>query len=311
MLEVIDLVKHYTVKNGLIGRGVIKAVDGVSFKITRGTTMGLVGESGSGKTTLGRAILRLNGDISGKVLFNGVDLATLKREELRKLRPKMQLIFQDAYVSLSPRMPVGEIISEAVSEHAIVAKRERDMYIDGVMRECGLLPSHRSRYPHEFSGGQRQRICIARALALNPEFIVCDEPTSALDVSVQAQMINLLRDLQAERKLTYLFISHDLSVVKHMCDDIAVMYMGKLVELAGKRELFEEPMHPYTKALMSSIPSLDPDRRVSGAAHNNIERPQTGCGFHPRCAECTKRCRYETPEMREISPGHFVACHLA
>ena len=246
IMEVRNLKKYYPIKAGMFGRvvGQVRAVDGVSFRIRRGTTMGLVGESGCGKTTVGKTLLRLNDKTSGDVLFKGKELFDLTKHELRKIRPQLQIIFQDPYSSLSPRMPVGEIIGEAVREHKLVPDAEFDDYITKIMRACGLQPYHKDRYPHEFSGGQRQRICIARALALNPDFIVCDEPVSALDVSIQAQIINLLEDLQKQFSLTYLFISHDLSVVEHISDTVGVMYLGDMVEYGTKKDIFAKPMHP-------------------------------------------------------------------
>ena len=266
ILQVKDLKMHFPIKSGIISHtvGYVKAVDGVTFNLQRGMTMGLVGESGCGKTTTGRAILRLYDNItSGSVQFNGQDVYALSKKDLRAMRPKMQIIFQDPFSSLSPRMPVGEIIGEAVREHNIVSKEEYNDYIDTIMDNCGLQPFHKDRYPHEFSGGQRQRICIARALALNPEFIVCDEPVSALDVSIQAQIINLLNDLQEKYKLTYLFISHDLSVVEHISDAVGVMYLGNLVEYGPKEKIFGNPLHPYTKALFSAIPVPDPTVKMN------------------------------------------------
>ena len=265
ILEVDNLKKYFPIKGGFLGgaKGSVKAVDGVSFKIKRGTTMGLVGESGCGKSTTGRTILRLIEKTDGTVKFNGQDIYGLNKKEMKDLRTKMQIIFQDPYSSLSPRLPVGEIIGEAVREHNIVSKKDYNDYLDKVMSDCGLAPYHKDRYPHEFSGGQRQRICIARALALNPEFIVCDEPVSALDVSIQAQIINLLKDLQEKRHLTYLFISHDLSVVEHISDTIGVMYLGSMVEYGSKESIFANPRHPYTKALFSAIPIPDPDRKMN------------------------------------------------
>ena len=261
ILMVNQLKKYFPIKDGMLAKtvGHVKAVDGVTFNLKRGTTMGLVGESGCGKTTTGRTILRLAGEkTSGQVLFNGQEVYDLSSKEMRALRTKMQIIFQDPFSSLSPRLPVGEIIGEAVREHNLVPKAEFDDYIDKVMDDCGLQPFHKVRYPHEFSGGQRQRICIARALALNPEFVVCDEPVSALDVSIQAQIINLLKDLQAKHNLTYLFISHDLSVVEHISDTVGVMYLGNLVEYGETEDIFKNPLHPYTKALFSAIPVPDP-----------------------------------------------------
>ena len=261
ILMVNRLKKYFPIKGGMVSKtvGYVKAVDGVTFNLRRGTTMGLVGESGCGKTTTGRTILRLSGEkTGGQVLFNGQEVYDLSARELRKLRTKMQIIFQDPFSSLSPRLPVGEIIGEAVREHGLVPAAEFDDYIDHVMDQCGLQPFHKDRYPHEFSGGQRQRICIARALALNPEFVVCDEPVSALDVSIQAQIINLLKELQEQHKLTYLFISHDLSVVEHISDTVGVMYLGNLVEYGATDDIFSHPLHPYTEALFSAIPVPDP-----------------------------------------------------
>lgn len=316
ILELHDLKKYFPIKAGMFGRvvGNVKAVDGVTFSIKRGTTMGLVGESGCGKTTVGKTILRLNDKTSGDVLFDGIEVHDLDKKELRAMRPRMQIIFQDPYSSLSPRLPVGEIIGEAVREHKIVPEKEFDEYITRIMRSCGLQPYHKDRYPHEFSGGQRQRICIARALALNPEFIVCDEPVSALDVSIQAQIINLLEDLQKEYGLTYLFISHDLSVVEHISDTIGVMYLGSLVETGKKRPIFDNPLHPYTKALFSAIPMPDPtvkmNRIILEGSIPSPANPPSGCKFHTRCRECMEKCRTETPELRDMGDGHCVACHL-
>ncbi len=317
ILEVNDLKKYFPIKGGFISHtiGHVKAVDGVTFKLKRGTTMGLVGESGCGKTTTGRAILRLGGDITGgNVIFNGQDVYALSPKEMRKLRTKMQIIFQDPFSSLSPRLPVGEIIGEAVREHGIVPKEEFNDYIDNIMDNCGLQPFHKDRYPHEFSGGQRQRICIARALALNPEFVVCDEPVSALDVSIQAQIINLLKDLQEKYSLTYLFISHDLSVVEHISDTVGVMYLGSLVEYGETEDIFKNPLHPYTEALFSAIPIPDPkakmNRVVLEGSIPSPANPPKGCKFHTRCPKCTDRCKVEAPVQREVEPGHFVVCHL-
>ena len=317
ILMVNKLKKYFPIKGGMIARtvGYVKAVDGITFNLKRGTTMGLVGESGCGKTTVGRTILRLAGEkTGGQVLFNGQEVYDLTNKEMRAMRPKMQIIFQDPFSSLSPRLPVGEIIGEAVREHHLVPKAEFDDYIDNIMDNCGLQPFHKDRYPHEFSGGQRQRICIARALALNPEFVVCDEPVSALDVSIQAQIINLLRDLQEKFKLTYLFISHDLSVVEHISDTVGVMYLGNLVEYGTTEDIFSEPLHPYTKALFSAIPIPDPDakmkRIVLEGSIPSPANPPSGCKFHTRCANCMEKCKTEAPEWKEITPGHFCACHL-
>ena len=316
VLEVNALKKYFAIKEGLLQRtvGYVRAVDGISFNIKRGTTMGLVGESGCGKTTVGRTILRLHDKSGGQVLFNGQEVHDLSKAEMRALRPKMQIIFQDPYSSLSPRLTIGEIVGEAVREHNIVPKEEFNDYIDEIMSECGLQPYHRDRYPHEFSGGQRQRICIARALALNPEFVVCDEPVSALDVSIQAQIINLLKDLQEQYKLTYLFISHDLSVVEHISDSVGVMYLGSLVEYGDTADIFRNPLHPYTKALFSAIPVPDPtvkmDRIVLEGSIPSPANPPSGCKFHTRCKYCMERCKVEAPEQKEIEPGHYVVCHL-
>ena len=316
LLEVKKLKKYFPIKSGFFQRvtGYVKAGDGISFNLPRGTTMGLVGESGCGKTTVGRTILRLYERTSGEVLFNGQDIFSLDSAALRAMRPKMQIIFQDPYSSLSPRLPIGEIIGEAVREHELVPKDEYEDHLDTIMSRCGLQPYHKDRYPHEFSGGQRQRICIARALALKPEFVVCDEPVSALDVSIQAQIINLLMDLQEQFHLTYLFISHDLSVVEHISNMIGVMYLGNLVEYGSKVDIFANPLHPYTKALFSAIPIPEP-----GARSNRIvlegtipspANPPPGCKFHTRCSYCMDRCKVEEPESRELEPGHFVSCHL-
>lgn len=313
ILQLRDLKKYFPVKGK---QGVfVKAVDGVSFSIRKGTTMGLVGESGCGKTTTGRMILRLSGEkTGGQVLFHGREIYDLNRRQLRALRPKMQIIYQDPFSSLSPRLPVGELIGEAVREHRIVEKGEYNAYIDHIMDSCGLQPFHKNRYPHEFSGGQRQRICIARALALKPEFIVCDEPVSALDVSVQAQIINLLKQLQQEYGLTYLFISHDLSVVEHITDTVGVMYLGKMMEFAQTDALFEMPLHPYTKALFSAIPVPDPDRPMKriileGSIPSPAD-PPAGCRFHTRCPHAMEICTQQEPLWQEVKPGHFCACHL-
>ena len=316
ILEVSHLKKYFPIKGGFFGgvTGQVKAVDDVSLNIKRGTTMGLVGESGCGKSTTGRTILRLIEKTDGEVLFNGEDVNSWDKKKLRDMRTKMQIIFQDPYSSLSPRLPVGEIIGEAVREHGLVSKEEYDDYVTKVMLDCGLQEYHKDRYPHEFSGGQRQRICIARALALNPEFIVCDEPVSALDVSIQAQIINLLRELQEKRNLTYLFISHDLSVVEHISDTVGVMYLGNLVEYGAKSDIFRNPLHPYTKALFSAIPVPDPtvkmNRIVLEGSIPSPANPPKGCKFHTRCANCMKRCEEEAPIQREIEAGHFVCCHL-
>lgn len=316
ILEVKNLKTYFPIKDGVIQRvvGHVKAVDGISFSLREGETMGLVGESGCGKTTAGRTILRLTPKTEGEVYFRGQDVYALSNKEMRDLRPKMQIIFQDPYSSLSPRLPIGEIIGEAVRQHGIVPKEEFDDYIDQIMIDCGLQPYHRDRYPHEFSGGQRQRICIARALALNPDFIVCDEPVSALDVSIQAQIINLLMDLQEKHKLTYLFISHDLSVVEHISTIVGVMYLGDLVEFGTKKDIYDNPLHPYTQALFSAIPVADP-----GATSNRIilqgsipspANPPKGCKFHTRCSRAMPICSEVVPPAYEVTPGHRTRCHL-
>jgi peptide/nickel transport system ATP-binding protein len=316
ILVVKDLKKYYPINTSVFGKAkdFVKAVDGISFEIERGTTMGLVGESGCGKTTVGRTVLRLHDVTDGTVLFNGEDLSEVGREKLRRMRPKMQMIFQDPYSSLSPRMPVGEIIGEAVREHKIVPKSQYRQYIMKVMRDCGLQPQYFYRYPHEFSGGQRQRICIARAVALNPELIICDEPVSALDVSIQAQIINLMMDLQNEFGYTYLFISHDLSVVEHISKTIGVMYLGSLVEMGEKDQIFENPMHPYTQALLSAVPMPDPSYKMNRVILKgdipSPANPPSGCKFRTRCAKCMDICAKKTPVFKEYEPGHKVACHL-
>ena len=316
LLEVKDLVKWFPIKSSFFKQtvGNVRAVDGISFKIKRGQTMGLVGESGCGKSTVGRTILRLLEKTSGEVWFDGKEIFSLSKEELRRMRPRMQIVFQDPYSSLSPRLPVGEIIGEAVREHGIVPPEEYDDYIIRVMKACGLPEYYKSRYPHEFSGGQRQRICIARALALSPDFIVCDEPVSALDVSIQAQIINLLRQLQKDFGITYLFISHDLSVVEHISDTVGVMYLGTMVEYADTDKIFGEPLHPYTKALFSAIPIPDPDvklnRIILKGSLPSPANPPAGCKFHTRCEKCMDICRCAVPEWSEVEPGHWCACHL-
>ena len=316
IIEVKNLKKYFPIKGGFFGgvTGHVKAVDGVSFSIPEGTTMGLVGESGCGKSTTGRTILRLIEKTDGEILFRGEDVSAMDKKKMHEMRTKMQIIFQDPYSSLSPRLPVGEIIGEAVREHGLVSKAEYQDYITQIMKDCGLQPYHKDRYPHEFSGGQRQRICIARALALNPEFVVCDEPVSALDVSIQAQIINLLWKLQEDRKLTYLFISHDLSVVEHISDSLGVMYLGSMVETGKTNDIFAEPLHPYTQALFSAIPMPDPglkkDRIILDGDIPSPANPPTGCKFHTRCKHCMSCCSELAPEMKDMGGGHFVCCHL-
>ena len=317
VLEVRNLCKYFPIKAGLFSRvvGHVHAVEDVSFTLKRGTTMGLVGESGCGKTTVGKTLLNLTPKTSGDVIFNGdVQLDKLSSKELREFRPKIQIIFQDPYASLSPRLPVGEIIGEAVREHHLVPDNELDAYVSKIMKSCGLFDYQKDRYPHEFSGGQRQRICIARAIALNPDFIVCDEPVSALDVSIQAQIINLLEDLQKEYNLTYLFISHDLSVVQHISDTVGVMYLGNMVEYADKTEIFANPLHPYTKALFSAIPVPDPtvkmNRIILEGSIPSPANPPSGCKFHTRCKECRGVCSQKAPKVMDMGNGHTVACHM-
>jgi oligopeptide/dipeptide ABC transporter ATP-binding protein len=319
LLSVRNLTKHFPMRRGLLQRAVgqVRAVDGVSFDIARGETLALVGESGSGKTTTGRAILRLVEPTSGSVHVNGIDFGALRGEELRRMRRHLQIIFQDPYGSLNPRLTVGESIREGLVVHALAKGSAADERVAAVLQEVGLQPDMATRYPHEFSGGQRQRIGIARALAVEPDFIVCDEPVSALDVSVQAQIINLLRDLQRARGLAYLFIAHDLAVVSHMADRVAVMYLGRVVELAPRRPLFATPLHPYTGALLSAVPVP-----VPGAVRSRIllageppspANPPSGCVFHPRCSHPRKNaiCTQVAPPLEEKAPGHLVACHHA
>ena len=320
LLEVRNLVKHFRVTSGLFGgrSGLIRAVDGVSFELRRGETLGLVGESGCGKTTTGRCILQLERPTSGEVIFEGRDLTKLGQDELRAVRRKVQVIFQDPYSSLNPRMTVGQIIAEPLAVHGIVTERKsRAQRVREILSHVGLLPQHADRYPHQLSGGQRQRVGIARALAVEPALIICDEPVSALDVSIQAQIINLLEDLQAEFGLTYLFVAHDLSVVRHISDRVAVMYLGKIVEITDRKSLYDVPLHPYTKALLSAVPIPDPllemrrERVVLGGEVPSPLNPPPGCVFHPRCPIAVDRCRREVPELREIRAGHRAACVLA
>ena len=317
ILEVRNLVKHFPIGGGVFGGApaLIKAVDGVSFSIQRGETLGLVGESGCGKTTTGRCILQLEKPTAGEIFFEGRDLATLAEGELRKVRRRLQVIFQDPYSSLNPRMTVGQIISEPLAVHGIVPDRAaRATRVRELLGHAGLLPAMARRYPHELSGGQRQRVGIARALAMEPALIVCDEPVSALDVSIQAQIINLLEELQSEFGLTYLFVAHDLSVVRHISDRVAVMYLGKIVEITDRKTLYENPQHPYTRALLSAVPIPDPaveagrERIVLGGEVPSPLNPPSGCVFHPRCPIAVDDCRREVPPLREIRADHRVAC---
>ncbi|MFQ5852303.1 MAG: ABC transporter ATP-binding protein [Candidatus Binatia bacterium] len=317
LLEVRDLFKHYPVRTGtLFGSwGLIRAVDGVSFNIARGETLGLVGESGCGKTTTGRCILQLEQPTSGQVTFEGQGLTGLEEVALRKVRRRMQVIFQDPYSSLNPRMTVGQIINEPLKVHEILpTQAARAQRVAELLHYVGLLPAQADRYPHELSGGQRQRVGVARALALEPSFIVCDEPVSALDVSIQAQIINLLEELQERFRLTYLFVAHDLSVVRHISDRVAVMYLGKMVEIADRKALYEEPLHPYTKALLSAVPIPDPaveakrEHIVLKGEVPSPLNPPSGCVFHPRCPIAIPDCQRVVPDLREVYPGHWGAC---
>ena len=314
LLEISDLKKHFPIRGGILGRtvGYVYAVDGISFKIGKGETMGLVGESGCGKTTVGRCILRLIEPTSGEILFEGIDITDIDDKQMAKLRPKMQIVFQDPYASLNPRMTIKDIVGEPMLVNGVARGLELRRRVLELLLMVGLAEDHMNRFPHEFSGGQRQRIGVARALSLNPEFIVLDEPTSSLDVSVQAQTLNMLQDLQKKLGLTYLFISHNLSVIKHMSDRIAVMYLGKIVEIASKAELFRSQLHPYTQALFAAIPIPDPEiskkRIVLGGDVPSPVNPPSGCRFHPRCP-LNRLCNEEEPQLIEVGKDHYVACH--
>jgi len=316
LLEVYNMKKYFPINRGLLNRNTtyVKAVDDISFKVMEGETLGLVGESGCGKSTLGRSILRLIEPTSGKVIFDGKDISTLSKSQMRTMRQDMQIIFQDPYASLNPRMTVGDFVGEPLDIFHIASGEEKFKRVILLLEKVGLDESCYNRYPHEFSGGQRQRIVIARALSLNPRFIVCDEPVSALDVSVRSQVLNLMQDLQKEFNLTYLFISHDLSVVKHISDRVAVMYLGRIVEITGKDELYKNAMHPYTKALLSAIKIPDPALRTkTPIVKGDIPSPTSppnGCHFHPRCPQAQKVCSEIKPELAEVTNEHFVACHL-
>jgi oligopeptide transport system ATP-binding protein len=317
LVEAKDLYKYFPIYAGLTSRHVadVRAVDGVSFTIQEGETLGLVGESGSGKTTIGRLLLRLLPATKGEIDFEERNILTMKRGDIRRLRRSVQIIFQDPFASLNPRMSIGEIVGEPIRIHGLAKGKDVDDRVRELLGLVGLQPYHANRYPHEFSGGQRQRVGIARALAVQPRFIVCDEPVSALDVSIQAQVINLLEDLQEKFKLTYLFIAHDLSVVRHISTRVAVMYVGKIVELAYRDDLYENPLHPYTQALLSAIPIPDPaveKRRKRIVLTGDIPspvNPPSGCRFHTRCPLAFDRCKTEVPPLREYAPGHFAACH--
>lgn len=319
LLRVENLVKEFPIKKGVIARqvGAVHAVDGISFDIYKGETLGLVGESGCGKSTTGRSIVQLYRPTSGSVIFEGTDITKISGEPLRKMRRNIQMIFQDPFASLNPRMTVGQIVSEPMEIHGICPKEEIPQRTRDLLLQVGLNPGFANRYPREFSGGQRQRVGIARALALQPKLIICDEPISALDVSIQAQVVNLLEDLQNEFGLTYLFIAHDLSMVRHISDRIAVMYLGVIVELTDRNELYKNPLHPYTKALLSAVPYPDPlieeNRKriiLEGDVPSPID-PPSGCRFRTRCPLAKEICAQERPEFREVAPGHFCACHFA
>ena len=316
LLEVKGLKKHFPITKGVFNKqvGAVKAVDGVTFTVEAGETLGIVGESGCGKSTTGRAILRLLEPTEGEILFEGVDIRKLNPEELRRFRTNMQIVFQDPFASLDPKWTVQRTLEEPFRTHLKLSEAEIKDRVAQLMEVVGLSPYHAERFPHEFSGGQRQRIGIARALALNPKFIVCDEPVSALDVSIQSQVLNLLQDLQEKFSLTYLFISHDLSVIQFICNRVGVMYLGRMVELAPTEEMFKEPFHPYTKALMSAVPVPDPEapknQIVLSGDVPNPANPPSGCTFHTRCPVATDICRSVVPEWKEVSTGRFVACHL-
>lgn len=317
LIQANNVKKYFPIKGGILKRtiGHLKAVDGVSLQIHKGETLGIVGESGSGKTTFGRVLLRLLKPTDGQIVFNGVDITNLSNSRLQPLRKDMQIIFQDPFASLNPRMSIEELIEEPLIIQKLLPKNERKQQVVEMLEKVGLRSSDRMKYPHEFSGGQRQRISIARALILNPMFVICDEPVSALDVSIQSQVLNLMKDLQDDLGLTFLFISHDLSVIKHISDRVAVMYLGRIVEITTKRKIYETPLHPYTQALISAIPVIDEDERtrekiiLKGDLPNPAD-PPSGCPFRTRCPLVHDRCENERPELTEIEPNHFVSCHL-
>ncbi len=319
ILEVRNLKKYFPIRRGVFQRkvGDVKAVDGVSFNIKRGETLGLVGESGCGKSTTGKAILQLDRPTAGEVWLEGMDLTKVKGEKLRLMRKRMQIIFQDPFASLNPRMTIGEIVGEPLEVHGAVKGREKEARVKELLKLVGLNPSFITRFPHEFSGGQRQRIGIARALALNPSFVVCDEPIAALDVSIQAQVVNLLEELQGRFGLTYLFIAHDLSMVRHISDRVAVMYLGRIVEIADWQAIYDDPKHPYSQALLSAIPIPDPvieakrQRVILEGDVPSAANPPVGCHFNTRCPVRQEKCFHDDPDLREVLPGHFVACHFA
>lgn len=316
LLEVNQLKKYFPVSGGLFGRkqGDVKAVDDISFFVNKGETLGLVGESGCGKSTTGRMLMRLIEPTEGKVVFEGKDLTALNSAEMRKMRKEMQMVFQDPFASLNPRHTVEQILEEPLIVHGIGNKEERKRRVREMLEVVGLSSYHAKRYPHQFSGGQRQRIGIARALMTKPKLIIADEPVSALDVSIQSQVLNLLEDLQKEFQLTYIFIAHDLGVVKHISDRVGVMYLGRLVEITTSDQLYDKPLHPYTKALLGAVPIPDPalkkDRELLTGDIPSPQNPPTGCAFHTRCKECMEICKTERPQLKEIEPGHFAACHL-